>query len=177
MRNGIFLLSDFGSEDTYVAQMKAVLLSNASKAALVDLTHEVAAGDVLQGAFHLWACRKALPEGSVVLAVVDPGVGPKEVALPPFPAVSSTSGRITASSGFFRRWSSAGCLTRRPIPAIPFTEGTCSRRRRPGWPSIPGWFYFLDPLSLETTVPLNIQASVRRKGLIESTVVHVGQIR
>ena len=71
----ISLLTDFGLTDTYVGQMKAAILRVAPKAILVDLTHAVAAQDVRGGAFLLWSAVEAFPEGSVHLAVVDPGVG------------------------------------------------------------------------------------------------------
>ncbi len=71
----ISLLTDFGLTDTYVGQMKAALLRLAPGALLVDLTHEVPAQDVKAGAFLLWSAVEAFPEGSLHLAVVDPGVG------------------------------------------------------------------------------------------------------
>ncbi len=74
--NTLFLLSDFGTSDTYVAQMKAVILSVCSRSVvIVDLTHDVKAGSISEGAFHLSISRKHVPAGSVVVAVVDPGVG------------------------------------------------------------------------------------------------------
>lgn len=76
MSCAVFLMSDFGTSDTYVAQMKAVLFSEAPAGTMqIDLTHDVQPGAVLEGAFHLWAARRHVPPGSVVLAVVDPGVG------------------------------------------------------------------------------------------------------
>jgi S-adenosyl-L-methionine hydrolase (adenosine-forming) len=71
----VSLLTDFGLRDTYVGQMKAALLRVAPAAVLVDLTHEVPAQDVRGGAFLLWSAVEAFPEGSLHLAVVDPGVG------------------------------------------------------------------------------------------------------
>jgi S-adenosylmethionine hydrolase len=72
----IYLLSDFGASDTYVAQMKSVLISGAPEGSrLVDLTHDVPPGSITEGAFHLWAAGRWMAPGSVVLAVVDPGVG------------------------------------------------------------------------------------------------------
>ena len=76
MSGAVFLLSDFGTSDTYVGQMKAILFSEAPAGTLqIDLTHDVRPGAVLEGAFHLWVTRRHLAPGSVVLAVVDPGVG------------------------------------------------------------------------------------------------------
>ena len=71
----IGLLTDFGVTDTYVGQLKAAILQVAPAAVLVDLTHAVPAQDVRGGAFLLWSAVEAFPEGSLHLAVVDPGVG------------------------------------------------------------------------------------------------------
>jgi hypothetical protein len=71
----IALLTDFGLADPYVGQMKSVLLSAAPGVPLLDISHEVAPQDILQGAFFLAATLPWLPPGAVVLAVVDPGVG------------------------------------------------------------------------------------------------------
>jgi len=71
----ITLLTDFGTADTYVGQMKGAILSVAPSCALVDLTHAVPAQDVQAGAFLLWTAVTAFPAGSIHLAVVDPGVG------------------------------------------------------------------------------------------------------
>ncbi len=77
----VTLLSDFGSADTYVGQMKGALLSVAPDAVLVDLTHAIAPQDVRGAAFHLWAAVEAFPPGTVHLAVVDPGVGTRRRAI------------------------------------------------------------------------------------------------
>lgn len=72
----VFILTDFGTDDTYVSQMKGVLLSALPPSTpLLDLTHGVRPGSVREGAFHLYASQGAIPAGSVVLSVVDPGVG------------------------------------------------------------------------------------------------------
>lgn len=71
----IALLTDFGLADTYVGQMKGVILSIAPTAQIIDLTHAVTAQQVVEGAFLLERALPYLPEGSVIVAVVDPGVG------------------------------------------------------------------------------------------------------
>ena len=42
----VTLLTDFGTADSYVAEMKGVLLTYAPTATLVDISHEVSPGDV-----------------------------------------------------------------------------------------------------------------------------------
>jgi hypothetical protein len=74
--NGIItLLTDFGTRDVYVGVMRGVILAIAPRARLVDLTHEVPPQDVFAGAMLLRSAVEAFPDGTVHLAVVDPGVG------------------------------------------------------------------------------------------------------
>src|SRR4029453_12802042 len=71
----IGLLTDFGTRDHYAGTMKGVILGICPEATLVDITHDVPAHDVLEGALQLAASYKYFPAGTVFLAVVDPGVG------------------------------------------------------------------------------------------------------
>jgi S-adenosylmethionine hydrolase len=72
----LYLLSDFGLSDTYVCQMKsAVLRKCGDSVQMVDLTHDVPRGSVHEAAWHLMVSGPTIPPGSVVVAVVDPGVG------------------------------------------------------------------------------------------------------
>jgi S-adenosyl-L-methionine hydrolase (adenosine-forming) len=73
----IALLTDFGTRDHYAGTMKGVALGICPDATLVDITHEVPAHDVLDGALELAAAYKYFPAGTVFLVVVDPGVGSK----------------------------------------------------------------------------------------------------
>jgi S-adenosylmethionine hydrolase len=71
----ITLLTDFGTADTYVAEMKGVICTLAPDAAIVDLTHDVPPRDVVAGALALARVVPLFPEGTIHVAVVDPGVG------------------------------------------------------------------------------------------------------
>jgi S-adenosylmethionine hydrolase len=71
----IALLTDFGNCDHYAGTMKGVALGICPEAALVDISHEVAAGDVLAAALELAAAYRYFPAGAIFLVVVDPGVG------------------------------------------------------------------------------------------------------
>jgi S-adenosylmethionine hydrolase len=71
----ITLTTDFGLRDPFVGIMKGVLLSICPTARLVDLTHEIEPQDVLGGGLALEAALPFFPDGTVHLAVVDPGVG------------------------------------------------------------------------------------------------------
>jgi S-adenosylmethionine hydrolase len=75
MRPVIALLSDFGTRDYYAGTMKGVMLGICPDVTLVDLTHDIAAHDVLEGALQLAAAYRYFPAGTIFLAVVDPGVG------------------------------------------------------------------------------------------------------
>jgi S-adenosylmethionine hydrolase len=71
----ITLTTDFGTRDSYVAAMKAVLLQNCPAARLIDITHDIPRHDILNGSINLERAVAAFPAGTIHLAVVDPGVG------------------------------------------------------------------------------------------------------
>ncbi len=71
----ITLTTDFGLTDTYVGTLKGVLLSINPRCSIVDITHDIAPQNIMGGAFALRAACGYFPEGTVHLAVVDPGVG------------------------------------------------------------------------------------------------------
>ncbi len=81
MRPVVALLTDFGVADHYVGTMKGVVLGICPDAALVDITHDVPAHGVLDGAIQLAAAFKYFPAGTVFLGVVDPGVGSRRRAV------------------------------------------------------------------------------------------------
>jgi S-adenosylmethionine hydrolase len=71
----VTLISDFGTRDGYVGEMKGVLLERCPSAHLVDVTHDVVPGDILGAAWVLGRVWARFPIGTVHLVVVDPGVG------------------------------------------------------------------------------------------------------
>lgn len=77
----ITLLTDFGTADGYVGEMKGVLLSLAPDVRVVDITHDVPPQDVESGRLALARVWRRFPAGTVHLAVVDPGVGSARRAL------------------------------------------------------------------------------------------------
>ena len=77
----IFFLSDFGYRDYYVSAVKAVIISIASNVEVIDITHEVEPFNTKQGAFILYQLTPYIPNSSIVLAVVDPGVGTNRRAI------------------------------------------------------------------------------------------------
>src|SRR5262245_62504119 len=71
----VTLTTDFGTRDPWVGIMKGVILGIAPTARLVDLSHGIAAQDILEGALCLEAAAPFFPRDTIHLAVVDPGVG------------------------------------------------------------------------------------------------------
>lgn len=69
------LLTDFGLLDHYVGAMKGVILGICPDATIIDITHDIPPQDVVAGALELQAAARYFPEGTVFVAVVDPGVG------------------------------------------------------------------------------------------------------
>ena len=77
----VTLLTDFGTADGYVAEMKGVLLTGAPGAQLVDVSHEVPAQDVEFARLTFARYWRRFPAGTVHLVVVDPAVGTSRAAL------------------------------------------------------------------------------------------------
>ncbi len=71
----IVLFTDFGSQDPYVGQVKAVLAQDAPGVPQVDLLNDVPVYNVRAAAHLLASLAPECPQGSVFLSVVDPGVG------------------------------------------------------------------------------------------------------
>lgn len=77
----VTLLTDFGIKDTYVAQMKGVILGRCRECRIVDLTHQVSRQDVREGAFLLETAVPYFPKRTIHVGVVDPGVGSKRLPI------------------------------------------------------------------------------------------------
>lgn len=81
MNRPIALLTDFGLTDHYVGSLKSVILSINPKAVIFDLTHEIRPQNVREGAYILSTIYPYLPQGTIVVSVIDPGVGSEREAL------------------------------------------------------------------------------------------------
>lgn len=75
MSRVITLTTDFGTSDGYVAVMKGVMLGVNPLATLVDISHAIDPQSIRQASFILHTSWRYFPEGSIHVAVVDPGVG------------------------------------------------------------------------------------------------------
>jgi S-adenosyl-L-methionine hydrolase (adenosine-forming) len=71
----ITFLSDFGDRDVYVGVIKGVIAQINPKLAVIDLTHQIPPRSLAAARFCLMNASAYFPNGTVHLAVVDPGVG------------------------------------------------------------------------------------------------------
>lgn len=77
----ITLTTDFGLNDSYVAEMKGVLLGLNPRAVIVDVSHGVRPQRLRQAVFITRAAWPAFPPGATHVVVVDPGVGSQRRAI------------------------------------------------------------------------------------------------
>lgn len=77
----LVLFTDYGWNDPYVGQVKAVMAREAPAVPLIDLLHAVPDFNPHAGAHLLDALSHAFPVGAVFFCVVDPGVGAARDAL------------------------------------------------------------------------------------------------
>jgi S-adenosylmethionine hydrolase len=71
----ISLTTDFGSQDGFVGTLKGAIWSICPAAQIADISHAITPQNVLQGALTLGRAYPFFPNGTVHVAVVDPGVG------------------------------------------------------------------------------------------------------
>jgi S-adenosylmethionine hydrolase len=71
----IVLCTDFGLEGPYTGQVKTVLYRDAPGIPVIDLFADLPAGKPKPAAYLLAAYALRFPPGTVLLAVIDPGVG------------------------------------------------------------------------------------------------------
>src|SRR2546421_2615817 len=129
----ITLLTDFGTADSYVAEVKAVIISSALGAALIDVTHEVPPGNIRAAQFILSRAWHRFPRGAVHCVVVDPGVGTERRALAAEAAghyfVAPDNGvlwPLPAETRFFERPVPAGAAPRLPARGVVARAGAAS---------------------------------------------------
>ncbi len=71
----ITLLSDFGTSDGYVAQIKARILGITPRVEIVDISHGIPPYNILMGSHVLETTVPFFPRETIHVGVVDPGVG------------------------------------------------------------------------------------------------------
>jgi S-adenosylmethionine hydrolase len=78
-RAPLVLLTDFGTQDGAVSAMKGVAYGVSQDLLISDLSHENPS--IFMGAYRLYQTEQFWPEGSVFVAVVDPGVGTQRLSV------------------------------------------------------------------------------------------------
>ncbi|MES2789287.1 MAG: SAM-dependent chlorinase/fluorinase [Planctomycetota bacterium] len=71
----ITLLTDFGTRDSYAAQMKGVILGINPRALIIDISHDIEPQAIMRGAICLDEAFDAFPDGTIHVVIVDPDVG------------------------------------------------------------------------------------------------------
>jgi len=77
----IVFMTDFGVVDDSVAICRGVMYSIVPDVRIVDLTHQVTAFSILDGARFLFGATPYFPEGTVFVVVIDPTVGSTRKAI------------------------------------------------------------------------------------------------
>lgn len=77
----ITLLTDFGTADGYVAELKGALTTLATGVPILDMSHDVPNHDIEFARLTLARYWKRFPVGTVHLVIVDPGVGSTRAAI------------------------------------------------------------------------------------------------
>ena len=115
----IVLATDFGLSDAYVGMMRGVIHGINPTAKVIDLTHGIGAQDLRHGAVILADSCPYFPDGSIFVAVVDPGVGTDRAAI----LLETPHARFVAPDN--------GLLTlvcRRYAPSFADTDATAATR-------------------------------------------------
>ncbi len=77
----VVFMTDFGIVDDSVALCKGVMYGIAPNLRIVDLTHQVTAYSIRDGARFLFGTTPYFPAGTVFVVVIDPGVGSSRKAV------------------------------------------------------------------------------------------------
>lgn len=111
MRGIVTFTTDFGPHDPFVGVMKGQALRRCADLQLVDITHDITRHQPAEAGFWLERAARYFPDGTVHVAVVDPGVGTARALV----AVSAAAQVFLAPDngllGGIARW--PGAVTRR----------------------------------------------------------------
>lgn len=77
----LVLITDFGVKDGAVSEVKGVAYGVSRDLLISDLTHEIPAGNIWEGAYRLYQTAPYWPKGTVFVGVVDPGVGTSRLSI------------------------------------------------------------------------------------------------
>jgi len=176
----VTLITDFGTADGYVGEMKGAVLSRAPHATVVDVAHDLPPGDIEAAAWVLSRVWQRFPPGSVHVVVVDPGVGGPRRALA-LRAMdrwfvgpdNGVAGRVVAESSASEAWTldPERCA---PGPISATFHGrdlfapAAGRIAAGDMPDALG-----DPLAPARLVPLGTEPPSRSRDCVRGRVVHV----
>ena len=85
----VAIITDFGNKDPYVGIMKGVMLGIDSSLQFIDVTNEIKPQNIISASYVLFSAWDFMPEDTVFLVVVDPGVGSGRAEL-----IGKAGGRI-----------------------------------------------------------------------------------
>ncbi|NBS14634.1 MAG: hypothetical protein EBT57_07500 [Verrucomicrobia bacterium] len=158
MSNLVALFTDFGSGDPYVGQLKGAIKTIHPESEILDLSHENAAFDIATASYLLAKSTRTLPAGTVIVAVVDPGVGSSREGL----VVRTQTGRIYVApdNGLLTEVLAREGLAEKPGSCK--TPNSTSRDHRPP-PFMPGIFLARSPLTLFPGYPSNLAGQKRKR--------------
>jgi len=71
----LVLLTDYGVTDFYAGVTRAVMAASSPASRIIDLQHDIPSHDISSASFVLARSIAYLPPDSVIVVVVDPGVG------------------------------------------------------------------------------------------------------
>lgn len=71
----IALITDFGTNDSFVSSMKGVIYSIYPQCRVIDITHQIKPQNIKMGAFYLMVTMKYMPRNTLFITVIDPDVG------------------------------------------------------------------------------------------------------
>jgi S-adenosylmethionine hydrolase len=79
--NEIAFMTDFGLLDDSVAICRQVMYNIDPMVRIVDITHEVTPFSIVEGARYIMGMTPYVPQGTVFVVVIDPGVGSSRKAI------------------------------------------------------------------------------------------------
>jgi S-adenosyl-L-methionine hydrolase (adenosine-forming) len=161
----ITLLTDFGTQDSYVGILKGVIAGICPEVLVIDLTHEVPPQDVAAARFNVMNAYLYFPATTIHVVVVDPGVGSTRRAI----AVQTPHGGFVAPdngvlSGVLERYESGQVqiveltnldLWRSPFPSATFHGRDIFAPVAAHWAAGRSIHTLGEPLALEDLVLFN----------------------
>lgn len=77
----ILFLTDYGLKDEYVGVVKCVIHSINPKSQIIDICHEISSHSIITGIYIVEKILDYCPDSSIILGIVDPGVGSKRESI------------------------------------------------------------------------------------------------